>query len=130
MKKWNIGVDIEDVARFRRSDYFHNKQFYEQVFTQKEIKYCLSFEDPAPHFAANFAAKEAVYKALNRFYDIRLNEVEVLRDERGAPHINLCVSHKEETKHPNSKMKLPFYIKVSLSHSASHAIAFAVVVLK
>ena len=116
MKEWNIGVDIVDVDRFRRLDYFSGKRFYERVFTSREIEHCLSFKDPASHFAANFAAKEAVYKALNKFYDVKLNEIEVLRDKAGAPYINLRLNH----------MHLPLEIKVSLSHSALHAIAFAV----
>ena len=80
MSEWNIGVDIVDVARFRRLDYSSSKRFYERVFTPKEIKYCLSYEDSAPHFAATFAAKEAVYKAMNKICEVKLIEIEVLRD--------------------------------------------------
>jgi holo-[acyl-carrier protein] synthase len=128
--KWNIGVDIVDVDRFRRLDYFHSKKFYERIFTQREIKYCLSFEDPAPHFAANFAAKEAVCKALNGFYNIKLNEVEVLRDEGGAPYVTLRIGRKEIAKHSDTNKKLSTCIRISLSHSTLHAIAFAVVALE
>ena len=60
MNEWNIGVDIVEIARFQQLDYSSNKQFYKRVFTLNEIKYCLSFSSPAPHFAANFAGKEAV----------------------------------------------------------------------
>jgi len=127
MTEWNIGVDIVDVARFRQLDYLSNRQFYERVFTSREIQHCLSFGDPAPHFAANYAAKEAVYKAMNKFYDVKPNEIEVLRERTGAPHINLLFNYKEEVKHQSGEMNLPFDIKVSLSHSALHAVAFAVV---
>jgi len=128
MNEWNIGVDIVDVARFRQLDYFSGKRFHERVFTSREIEHCLSFRDPAPHFAANFAAKEAVYKAVNRFYDVKLNEIEVLRDKAGAPYVNLRLNHKEVAKCKSSEMNLPFEIKVSLSHSALYAVAFAVVI--
>jgi len=127
MNEWNIGVDIVDVARFRQLDFLSSKHFYERVFTSREIEYCLSFKDSAPHFAANFAAKEAVYKAMNRFYDCKLDEIEVLRNKTGAPYINLYINHKEVAKDRGSKINLPFEIKVSLSHSGLHAIAFAVV---
>ena len=118
MSEWNIGVDIVEIARFERLDYSSNKQFYTRVFTPEEIKYCLSFNRPAPHFAANFAGKEAVYKAVNRFCDVELHTIEILRDKNGAPNVNLHLSRE--------KKALPLNVKVSLSHSLSHAVAFAV----
>ena len=118
MSEWNIGVDMVEIARFQQLGYSSNKQFYKRVFTPKEIKYCLSFSNPAPHFAANFAGKEAVYKAVNMFCDVKLHNIEILRDKNGAPKVNLHLSRKEKTNH--------LHVKVSLSHSLSHAVAFAV----
>jgi holo-[acyl-carrier protein] synthase len=116
--EWNIGVDMVEIARFQQLKYQSNKQFYTRVFTPNEIKYCLSFSSPEPHFAANFAGKEAVYKAVNMFCDVKLNSIEILRDDDGSPVINLHLSSKESVE--------PLIVKVSLSHSLSHAIAFAV----
>jgi len=127
MNEWNVGVDVVDIARFRQLDYSGNKRFYERIFTMREIQHCLSFKESAPRFAANFAAKEAVYKAISRFYEVKLNEVEVLRDGAGAPYVNLRPLNKEVDKGMGSRKSLPFEIKVSLSHSASYAVAFAVV---
>lgn len=118
MSEWNIGVDIVEIARFERLDYPSNKQFYKRFFTPKEIKYCLSFNSSAPHFAANFAGKEAVHKAVSRFCGVELQDIEIFRDENGAPLVNLRLSREEKT--------LPLAVKVSLSHSSSHAVAFAV----
>jgi len=126
MNEWNVGVDVVDIARFRRSDYLSNKRFYERIFTTREIQHCLSFRDSASHFAANFAAKEAVYKALSGFYEAKLNEIEVFRDKAGAPCINLL--NKGVNKRISSRQNPPFEIKVSLSHSASYAVAFAVAI--
>jgi holo-[acyl-carrier protein] synthase len=119
MNEWNIGVDMVEIARFQQLGYSGNKQFYKRVFTPKEIEYCLSFSNPAPHFAANFAGKEAVFKAVNMFCDVKLHNIEILRDKNGAPEVNLHLSRKEKTDCVD--------VKVSLSHSLSHAIAFAVV---
>ena len=119
MSEWNIGVDMVEIARFQQLGYSSNKQFYTRVFTPNEIKYCLSFNSPAPHFATNFAGKEAVYKAVNMFCDVKLHNIEILRDKNGAPEVNLQLSRKEK---PNQ-----LHVKVSLSHSLSHAVAFAVV---
>jgi holo-[acyl-carrier protein] synthase len=118
MNEWNIGVDMVEIARFQQLRYASNKQFYKRVFTTKEIKYCLSFSNPAPHFAANFAGKEAIYKAVNMFCDAKLNTIEILRDENGAPEVNLHLGNKKENA--------VVHVKVSLSHSLSHAVAFAV----
>jgi holo-[acyl-carrier protein] synthase len=116
--EWNIGVDMVEIARFQQLKYQSNKQFYTRVFTPNEIRYCLSFSSPEPHFAANFAGKEAVYKAVNMFCDVKLNSIEILRDKNGSPIVNLHLSAEENTE--------PLIVKVSLSHSLSHAIAFAV----
>jgi holo-[acyl-carrier protein] synthase len=118
MSEWNIGVDAVEVARFEQLDYSRNKRFYSRVFSQEEIKYCLSFDNPASHFAVNFAGKEAVYKAVNRFCKVKLGDIEILRDEKGSPKVNLNVSPDEKA--------VPLDVKVSLSHSFSHAVAFAV----
>jgi holo-[acyl-carrier protein] synthase len=118
MNEWNIGVDMVEIARFQQLGYKSNKEFYKRVFTPKEIKYCLSFSNPAPHFAANFAGKEAVYKAVNMFCDVNVHTIEILRDKNGAPEVNLHLSNKKQTD--------TLHVKISLSHSLSHAIAFAV----
>ena len=126
MAEWSIGVDVVEVARFKWLEYATHKRFYERVFTPREIEYCLSFKTPAPHFAVNFAGKEAVYKALNRFCDVKLRDIEILRDEDGAPHVNLHLNHLG-AKNKSQEMRLPFKVEVSLSHSSSYAVAFAVV---
>lgn len=127
MNEWNIGVDAVEVARFKLLDYPNHKQFYERVFTSKEIEYCLSFKTPAPHFAMNFAGKEAVYKAINKFYNVKLRNIEILRDEDGTPHVNLHMN-PHGAKNERQEPRLPLEVKVSLSHSSSHAVAFAIVV--
>jgi holo-[acyl-carrier protein] synthase len=116
--EWNIGVDLVEIARFQQLQYQNNKQFYTRVFTPNEIRYCLSFSSPEPHFAANFAGKEAVYKAVNMFCNVNLDNIEILRDKNGSPIVNLHLSSKEDAE--------SLMVKVSLSHSLSHAIAFAV----
>ncbi len=118
LDEWNIGVDIVEIARFQQLQYQRNKQFYRRIFTTEEIRYCLSFSSPEPHFAANFAGKEAVYKAVSMFYDIKINKIEILRDEKASPIVNLHLDPKEKLQ--------PLNVKVSLSHSFSHAIAFAI----
>ena len=57
------GVDLVDVERLRRA-LDRTPGFEDRVFTESERAYCRSQADPAIHFAARFAAKEAGLKAL------------------------------------------------------------------
>jgi holo-[acyl-carrier protein] synthase len=125
MSEWNVGVDIVDVNRFRSLQYSDHKRFYKRVFTLKEIEYCLSFKLPAPHFAVNFAGKEAIYKAIHQFYDVDLNDIEILRDRDGAPFVNLNLKCDGVAKEDGKSILSPPEVRVSLSHSSSYAVAFA-----
>jgi holo-[acyl-carrier protein] synthase len=117
--QWNIGIDIVEIGRFQQLNYSKNKKFYSRIFTPNEIRYCLSFINPEQHFAANFAGKEAIYKAINMFCEINLNSIEILRNVNGAPIVNLHLESEEKGE--------CLQAKVSLSHSLSYAIAFALV---
>jgi holo-[acyl-carrier protein] synthase len=125
MSQWSVGVDIVKIDRFKHMDYLSHKRFYERTFTNNEIEYCMSFTQPAPHFAANFAGKEAIYKAINRFCEIRVWEIEILRDQNGAPFVNLFPNHK--ATNANKLIRSQLEVSVSLSHSISYALAFALV---
>ncbi|MBN2035823.1 MAG: holo-ACP synthase [Chitinispirillaceae bacterium] len=59
-----IGTDIASIARMRSMIKRYGCRFLERVFTRSEIAYCTRMADPAVHFAARWAAKEAFYKAL------------------------------------------------------------------
>ncbi|MBD0347874.1 MAG: holo-ACP synthase [Thermoleophilia bacterium] len=57
-----VGVDLIEIARVRRA--LERPRFRERCFTEAERAYCDSRPNPAQHYAARFAAKEAVGKAL------------------------------------------------------------------
>lgn len=106
-----IGIDIENVSRFAEKSYLKNKRFYENIFTDKEIKYCLSKVNPYQHLAARFCAKEAVIKALE--ISIDLKKIEVLK-EGNVPKIKV-------------EGFSDFNIKVSLSHTENYAVASVII---
>jgi holo-[acyl-carrier protein] synthase len=58
-----VGVDLIEIARIRRALERH-PAFRERCFTEAERDYCESRPNPAQHYAARFAGKEAVGKAL------------------------------------------------------------------
>lgn len=77
------GIDLVQISRVREMLERH-REFETRVFTEDERSYCRRHRDPAPHFAARFAAKEATLKALGigiaaTGVDARLCGVEVCR---------------------------------------------------
>jgi len=59
-----VGVDIESISRFRKKISESPNIFFSKVFTERELEYCHSKIDPAPHLAARYTGKEAVIKAI------------------------------------------------------------------
>lgn len=107
-----VGIDIEEVARFRACDPHTQKHFYQTIFTDKEIRYCMSKKDPYPHFTARFCAKEAVTKALGRTL-FSLKDIEIINDAAGRPLARV--------KEKNTG----YTVAVSLSHTKEYATAIA-----
>jgi len=84
-----IGVDAVDVARFKEV-MARRPAVIDRLFTPAERAYAERSADPAPRFAARFAAKEAVLKALGvGVGEAGFLEVEVVRAESGQPHLAL-----------------------------------------
>ena len=59
-----MGIDLTSVAQVRQSLRDFGDRYLHRVFTPTEIADCCASQDPAPHLAARFAAKEATIKAL------------------------------------------------------------------
>jgi len=59
-----LGVDVFDVGRVEAKLQPRDSAFLQQVFTPAEMADCEAQSRPAAHYAARFAAKEAVLKAL------------------------------------------------------------------
>jgi len=73
LEKFGIGIDVVNVNSFRKKPYSIHTSFYEKIFQESEIKYCLKHKDCAKHFAGKFAIKEAVIKSISdnvKFLDI------------------------------------------------------------
>jgi holo-[acyl-carrier protein] synthase len=116
-----IGVDIIEIARIRRDIEALGPRFTEKMFTEGEIAYCNAKANPHQHFAARFAAKEAVSKALATGWagEFRWKDVEVTNDPSGRPRILL---------HGRLKADLgTASIHLTLSHSEAHVVAMALI---
>lgn len=116
-----IGVDIVDVGRIRTTIEAQGEAFLDKVFTERERQYCQSKTYPHQHYAARFAAKEAVSKAMQTGWSgkFRWKDVEVVNEESGAPKI--AVSNEVAKTLATSRIHL------SLSHAENTVVAFAII---
>ncbi len=114
------GVDIVEVSRMRDAILKWGDSFLKKIFTDREIIYSDSKRFSFQHYAARFAAKEAVVKAFGepRKFPLKWTEIEVLNDDEGKPLIKF---HDDALK-LKKKKKIDDVI-VSMSHSKNYAIA-------
>jgi holo-[acyl-carrier protein] synthase len=116
----SIGIDIIEVARIREV-LARTPRFAERVFTAAERNYCDSRGAVATqHYAARFAAKEAVLKALQTGWrgGIAWQDVEIASRESGAPFL---IFHREVQALFEKSGATAAHL--SLSHTSEHAIA-------
>jgi holo-[acyl-carrier protein] synthase len=115
-----IGTDIIEINRIEKV-MMRTSSFIEKSFTSNEIEYFKLNGLKGNVIAGNFAAKEAISKALGTgFRGFGLQDIEVLRDELGKPVVNL--SHKIYKLLDIKE----FNMHVSISHSKENAIAYVV----
>ena len=117
------GLDIIEIKRIKNSIEKYTPKFEQRVFSPGEINYCQSQGDPAKHFAARFAVKEAVSKCLGTGISRTLGfkDMEVVHEKSGKPVLKLTGKGQELLK----KLKLKT-IHISISHDRTHAIAHAI----
>jgi len=114
-----LGTDIIEISRLAKSIERHGQHFLDRLFTQKEQDYCYKYQDPVPHFAGRFAAKEAVVKALGTGFgsQVQWHEIEILCDALGKPLIYLSSGVNQRFGNPK--------ILISISHCNHYATAVA-----
>ena len=124
MMIFGIGIDVVEVERVESSIAEFGERFVSRVFTEAERAYCESQKRPAIHYAARFAAKEAVAKALGTGIGKELYwlDMEVRRRESGEPEVFLSGGGEIFCK--ENKLS---QIKISLTHAQHYAAANAVV---
>ncbi|KHK99851.1 4'-phosphopantetheinyl transferase [Microbacterium mangrovi] len=106
-----IGVDLVDMERFERS-VARTPRLLERLFTPAERQM------PLHSLAARFAAKEALIKALGGSDGLHWNEIDVTRNDAGAPRFELSGSTAEVVAARGIRT-----VHLSMSHDAGAAIA-------
>lgn len=82
-----IGVDLCDIDRMRTA-LRRTPGLRTRIFTDAERAYCDRLADPTERYAARFAAKEAVMKAMGvGLGAFGFHDVEVVRADGGQPSL-------------------------------------------
>jgi holo-[acyl-carrier protein] synthase len=120
------GVDIIEVERVERAvtDAVTGARFRQRVFTEREIAYCEARGRPRyESYAARFAAKEAVMKAMGTGWNrnVGWNNIEVMRERGQAPTIVLNGKTADFARRRNI-----VHFHLSISHTNSMAIAHVI----
>jgi len=118
-----IGIDIIEIDRIEKV-MERTPRFLERNFTEKEIEYFKANNLRSESIAGNFAAKEAISKAIGTgIRGFNLKDIEILRDDLGKPIVNtynnlndICIKYSVKE------------IKVSISHSENYAVANCLII--
>jgi holo-[acyl-carrier protein] synthase len=114
-KKFAVGNDLVFIPNFKNS---FTSVFKQKVYTANEIAYCDLFDDALSRYASNWAAKEAVYKALKQLGPKPLNwkRLEIIRDKiAGKP---VVILHHDPDK---------YQISLTISHDGDYVWAVALI---
>jgi holo-[acyl-carrier protein] synthase len=118
-----IGVDLFSVTRVEEDLEKGEQGLRDTIYTPEEIAYCQSKRYPGQHFAARFAAKEAVFKALGAsgLSGSHWRDVEVRVERSGRSYVLLHGKVREAA----DQLKVTA-VHVSLSHTRDWAVASVV----
>ncbi len=110
-----IGTDMVEVERIGRCIERWGDDFLKRIFCPEEIDYARGRAEPYQHYAARFAAKEAVFKALGDRSVLHWKTIKITNDPNGKP---VCHFSDPTFQH---------VIMISLSHTKDYAIANAII---
>jgi holo-[acyl-carrier protein] synthase len=119
---FGIGIDIIEIERIKQSINRFDQLFLNKIYTQTELDYCQSKKNKFQHFAARFAAKEAIAKALATGWSkgFRWKDIEIFNEKSGMPNVTLHGNLKSFLGKDKS-------LKISMSHSEHYVTCFAII---
>jgi holo-[acyl-carrier protein] synthase len=121
-----LGIDLVDIARAARLIEGRDDRQLGRIFTFREIDYARRKVDPARHFAARLAAKEAAFKAMagnDLARAVGWRDIEVVPHSDGRPSLEF---HGHGRRRVEQLGMVAAY--VSLTHSDLSAAAVVVLV--
>jgi holo-[acyl-carrier protein] synthase len=115
-----IGTEIVECLRIGRMVEQHGELFLTRIYTAYEIRYCQARRRTTEQFAARWAAKEAVLKALGISWKRGLNWTDIeIRSERGRSAVVLSGAAKDVAQ----KQRVSDFL-LSLAHCRAYATAY------
>lgn len=116
-----IGTDLIAIERIRQA-IERNPKFKHKIYTPAEQAYCEQAQDPMGRYAARFAAKEAVAKALGTgIGKIGWLDVEITKLASGAPALQLSGAARQLQHQLGIN-----HLHLSMSHCQQQAVAYVV----
>lgn len=117
---FGIGIDVVEIGRVAKLRQRHGEKFHHLIFLPEEAEYCLARAKPDECFAARFAAKEAMMKAMGTGWadGVAFTGIEVVSLPGGKPVIHLHGSTRDKAVELGIGA-----IHLSLSHSNETAVA-------
>jgi|SRR5271157_5843001 len=116
-----IGADITECLRIARMIERHGELFINRVYTADEVRYCRSRRQSTQHFAARWAAKEAVLKALGiGKRGVAWTDIEIRKSTSGP----LTVAVRGAIKDLVERLGVA-KVLVSIAFCRTHATAYA-----
>ena len=117
-----IGADITECLRIARLIERHGERFMDRVYTADEVRYCQGRRQSTQHFAARWAAKEAVLKALGigTRRGLARTDIEIRKTPAGRPTVAVRGAIKDIVERLGVVEVL-----VSIAHCRTHATAYA-----
>lgn len=114
------GIDIVEIKRIEQALERWGESFINRVYSPEEIEYASKHKNSAQHFAGRFAAKEAVFKAVNHLISAptSFQNISITNQPNGQP---VCRFNHIDFK---------YQILLSISHCHTYAVASAVVTQK
>jgi holo-[acyl-carrier protein] synthase len=125
MQILGIGTEIVECPRIGRMIEHHGELFLRRIYTEREIRWCQARRRALEHFAARWAAKEAVLKALGTSWRHGLcwTDLEVRHESDSPPRVLVRGGVRDVVaRHGVTNILL------SLSHCRTYATAYALVV--
>jgi holo-[acyl-carrier protein] synthase len=129
---FTIGGDITAISRIKNLLDDHPDRFKKFAFTSRERTYCDKQINPAQHYAARWAVKEAYVKAVGEIgANPNLSTIEIVR--KPTPHVSLSDEGLELLHHAAESRGVPIEhteVAITLSHEKKLDLALGIVLIK
>jgi len=114
------GIDLVEIGKLRAAMERRGDRLRNRIFTPAEVRYCDGRPNPYQHYAARFAAKEALFKAIGTGWSggVGWRDAEVRNRTNGKPDLLLSGKALEVARQLGAAR-----FRISLSHTDRYAVA-------